>query len=290
MNDYSTPLPEGRVPGDEPAPETDPGALPTVEAFGLRFALADYESTCAQLVTLAGRPTLSAAAFCNTHLLAESKLRDDFREVLASFELRLPDGMPVVWLLNALGGNLQDRAYGPYLMRHVVRHAPAACRHYLFGGSESCLDQLTTALRQLRPDIQIVGSLSPPFRPWQEEDEASFATSIKDSRADFIWVALGGIKQERWIARNRHRYARGVFLAVGDAFELLAGRRAFAPAWMQRMGLTWVYRLGQEPRRLWKRYLIYNSVFITHALGEVIRGVLSGRRRRNAAALALRKR
>ena len=97
---------------------------------------------------------------------------------------------------------------------------------------------------------------------------------------DFIWVALGGVKQENWIARNRHRYQRGVFLAVGDAFELLAGRRTFAPAWMQRSGLTWVYRLVQEPRRLWKRYLTNNTAFATYAILEVLRVVLTGRRRR----------
>ena len=135
-------------------------------------------------------------------------------------------------------------------------------------------------MRKLRPEVQIVGHLSPPFRPWQEEDEAGFARTIGAAAPDFIWVALGGVKQETWIARNRHRYARGVFLAVGDAFELLAERRRFAPAWMQRLGLTWVYRLAQEPRRLWKRYLTHNSVFAFYAAVEIARALFSGRRDR----------
>ena len=261
------------------------GELPAVKIFDLFFSLADYQGTCDRLIAMAAQPGPKAAAFCATHLLAESRLRDDFRQVLSTFELRMPDGMPVVWLINAVGGHLQDRVYGPYLMRHVILHAPATCRHFLFGGSTECLAQLNESLRKLRPDIRIVGSLSPPFRPWLEEDEAEFARAIAAADPDFIWVGLGGIKQERWVARNRHRYRRGVFLAVGDAFELLAGRRTFAPAWMQRLGLTWVFRLYQEPRRLWKRYLVYNSVFTFYALLDVIGAIFSGRRRRNVAGL-----
>jgi len=251
----------------------------TVEVFGLPFALLDYTSTCAELVRLAARPRPGAAAFCPTHLLAEARMHDEFRALLGTFDLRVPDGMPVVWLINALGGTLRDRVYGPYLMRHVFQHAPSSFRHFLFGGSPECLQQLERALRGLRPDAAIVGALSPPYRPWTEEDEAGFARTIAAADPDFIWVALGGVKQERWIAQNRHRYRRGVFLAVGDAFELLAGRRAFAPAWMQRLGLTWVYRVVQEPRRLWKRYLIYNSVFAVFAVLAVARAICFGRKR-----------
>jgi len=254
--------------------------LPTVDVFGLPFALADYQSTFAYLLRLSQRSRPGAAAFCATHLLAEARLRKEFSQVLASFDMRFPDGMPVVWLMNALGGRMRDRVYGPYLMRYAIQHAPRPYRHFLFGGSPECLAELEEALRKLQPQIEVVGKLSPPFRPWTEEDEAGFAQAITGGDPDFVWVALGGIKQENWIVRNQHRYRRGVFLAVGDAFELLAGRRGFAPAWMQRWGLTWVYRLAQEPRRLWKRYLIYNSVFATYAILDVLRALCTGRRGR----------
>jgi N-acetylglucosaminyldiphosphoundecaprenol N-acetyl-beta-D-mannosaminyltransferase len=251
-----------------------------VDVFGLPFALADYQSTFAHLVKLSERSAPGSAAFCATHLLAEAKMHEDFHQTLASFDARFPDGMPVVWLMNALGGRMRDRVYGPYLMRYAIQHAPRPYRHFLFGGSPECLSELEIALRKLQPQVEVVGKLSPPFRAWNEEDEAGFAQAIGAADPDFVWVALGGIKQERWIVRNRHRYRRGVFLAVGDAFELLAGRRTFAPAWMQRLGLTWVYRLVQEPRRLWKRYLIYNSVFATYAILEVLRALFTGRPRR----------
>jgi N-acetylglucosaminyldiphosphoundecaprenol N-acetyl-beta-D-mannosaminyltransferase len=262
--------------------------LATVDVFGLPFALATYETACQELLRLAQRPQTGAVAFCPTHLVAEARLRDEFRQVLATFDLRLPDGMPVVWLINALGGRLADRVYGPYLMRTWMQTAPASCRHFLFGGSPECLQELEAALRTMRPGIEIVGTLSPPYRAWSEEDETGFARAITAVDPDYIWVALGGLKQERWIVRNRHRYARGVFLAVGDAFELLAGRRPFAPAWMQRLGLTWVYRLVQEPRRLWKRYLIYNSVFAFYAGLEVVAALVTGRRKRTRERLSKR--
>jgi N-acetylglucosaminyldiphosphoundecaprenol N-acetyl-beta-D-mannosaminyltransferase len=254
---------------DRPPNVSATGQPPTIDVFGMPFALLDYTSTTAELLQLAARPQPGSAAFCNTQLLAAARLHQEFHDALGSFDLRVPDGMPVVWLINALGRNLRDRVYGPYLMRYLIQNAPNTYRHFLFGGSQECLTQLEAALRRMRPDIALVGTLSPPYRPWTEEDEAGFARVIGEANPDFIWVALGGVKQEKWIARNRHRYQRGVFLAVGDAFELLAGRRAFAPAWMQRLALTWVYRLLQEPGRLWKRYLVYNSVFAFYAALEI---------------------
>jgi glycosyltransferase involved in cell wall biosynthesis len=120
-------------------------------------------------------------------------------------------------------------------------------------------------VRQAQPEVEIVGTLSPPFRAWTEKDEEEFASVIRNSGADFIWVALGGDRQERWVEKNLKRHSKGIFLAVGDAFELLAGRRAFAPRWMQKSGLTWLYRLWQEPRRLFPRYFKYNSLFLYYS-------------------------
>jgi N-acetylglucosaminyldiphosphoundecaprenol N-acetyl-beta-D-mannosaminyltransferase len=122
----------------------------------------------------------------------------------------------------------------------------------------------------MRPDIRIVESYSPPYREWNEEDQEEFARRINEKSPDFVWVALGGEKQEAWIIDNLHRYRRGVFFAVGDAFELLAGRRPFAPEWCQRYGVTWLYRLLQEPSRMWRRYLKYNSLFLGYLLRDCL--------------------
>ena len=190
--------------------------------------------------------------------------------MLAKFDLVLPDGMPVVWTLNFLGAGLKDRVYGPYFMRHTLQHTPRPWRHFFFGDSDECLNDLRRVAREIQPDIEIVGTLSPPFRPFTDADEASFAETINRAAPDFIWVALPGVRMEQWIINNQARYRRGVFLAVGDAFSLLTGKREFAPRWMQRAGLTWAYRLSREPRRLGPRYLRYNSLYLCYAAREML--------------------
>ncbi len=232
------------------------------DILGTRVQAATYDSGLEEVLRLAesGKPAAVSAA--NTHIIALARQDPSFGEVMRRFSLVLPDGVPLVWQLNRKGAGLTDRVYGPYFMRHVLAATPAPRRHFFFGGSEDCLARLTEAAKTLQPGIQIVGTISPPFRTWTEDEEAGFARQIRDSGADFIWVALGGERQERWIAKNLHRYQRGVFFAVGDAFELLAGSRPFAPEWMQKRGLTWLYRLVQEPRRLWPRYLKFNSLFL----------------------------
>lgn len=233
-----------------------------MEVIGLPLHAVTYKSAVAHIKALAEKPSPSTVAAANTHIAAASRMSPAFQRRMRQFDLVVPDGMPLVWAMNRKGAELPDRVYGPYLMREVIRHTPAPYRHALFGGSESCLGKLVPALKELQPDLEIVDTYSPPFRAWSEEDEAAFARRFRDASADFIWVCLGGEKQETWIQDNLHRHARGVFLAVGDAFSLLAGERPFAPDWMQSAGLTWLYRLIQEPRRLVPRYFSNNGRFL----------------------------
>ncbi|WP_168195519.1 WecB/TagA/CpsF family glycosyltransferase [Bradyrhizobium sp. NAS80.1] len=215
------------------------GSLKSIRILGTSVACATYDSALARIMALARERRPTAVCPTNTHILGEARHNPDFARVLAGFDLVLPDGMPVVWALNFGGADLKDRVYGPYTMRLVVQHTPRPWRHFFFGDSEECLVELRRALVQLQPDIDIVGMLSPPFRPFTESDEVLFADTINRADPDFVWVALPGVRMERWISDNQTRYRRGVFLAVGDAFALLSGRRSFAPPWMQRMGLTW---------------------------------------------------
>ena len=200
---------------------------------------------------------------------AQSRIRAS----LGRFDLVLPDGMPVVWALNC-GGAVPERSrIRPVFHATCVATTPRPWRHFFFGDSEECLVELRRVLLQLQPDIEIVGMLSPPFRPFTQADEASFAEAINRADPDFVWVALPGVRMEQWIIDNQARYRSGVFLAVGDAFTLLSGRRSFAPRWMQRMGLTWVYRLSKEPLRLGPRYVRYQRavrfLFPAGCLGSV---------------------
>ncbi len=256
---------------------TRPGAaeipeIPRGSVLGTTIHCATYDSALELSKKLAFSEQPAAVSACNTHLVSLARMDGSFHEVLKRFDLVVPDGFPLIWRLNAQGAGLADRVYGPYLMRHIMAHTPTPWRHFFFGGTPECLDRLVSAAQSIQPNIEIAGILSPPFRAWTDEDEADFARQIRASGADFIWVALGGERQERWIAKNLHRYSRGVFFAVGDAFELLAGSRPFAPHWMQQRGLTWLYRLCQEPKRLCTRYVKFNSLFIYYNLRDAVLG------------------
>ncbi len=243
-----------------------------VPVLGTPVAVSNYEMALEASLKLAtfDRPCVVSA--CNTHLIALARHDPTFADVLRQFDMILPDGYPLVWAMNKAGAGLNDRVYGPYFMKHALANSPAGCRHFFFGGSEKTLTRLVETARELNPEICIAGTLSPPFRSWSEEDEQSFADTIKATGADFVWVALGGERQEHWIMKNLPRHQRGVFFAVGDAFELLAGSRPFAPPWMQQHGLTWLYRLMQEPTRLWPRYLKFNSLFVFYTLRDAVLG------------------
>lgn len=246
-----------------------PELLKHIPIFGTQVACADYETGFAAIARLAKRDRPSAVCASNTHIVSHARYDRSFGDVMRSFDLILPDGMPLIWYLNRHGAKLSDRVYGPYFMRYALQHSTPELKHFFFGGKRSTLDSLLKQAKALNPLVNIVGSYSPPYRKWNEEDESENARLIQEADPDFIWVALGGERQERWIAANLRRHQRGVFLAVGDAFELLAGNRSFAPKWIQRWGLTWLYRLSQEPRRLWGRYFKYNSLFLYYLALEV---------------------
>ena len=248
-----------------------------IPVLGTPVAVVDYDDAVAETLRLAAAGRPGAVAASNTHIISLARHKRDFGAVMRQFDLILPDGMPLRWSLNARGAGLTDRVYGPYFMEKMIHATPRPWRHFFFGGTEETLRALSAHVREIQPDIEIAGTLSPPFRDWTAEDEKNFARVIADSKADFIWVALGGERQERWIIENLHRYTRGIFFAVGDAFVLLAGQRAFAPAWMQGLGITWAYRLWQEPRRLWRRYTQFNSLFVFYTLRDALFGTPDGR-------------
>ena len=239
--------------------------------LGTRVDAMTYGQAFERTLQMAAAGGVHAVAAANTHLVAEARMNRDFADVLEGFDLVLPDGMPLVWALRLDGHEIHERVYGPYFMEHALRHSPATVRHFFFGSSERCLMRLQEAARKLNPHIHITGVLSPTFGEWNRSTEEDVIDRIRAAHADFVWVALGGVRQETWIAKNRHHFQRGVFLAVGDAFPLLAGLRGFAPGWMQRLGLTWLHRSLLEPRRMLPRYLKYNTRFAAAFLLERMR-------------------
>jgi N-acetylglucosaminyldiphosphoundecaprenol N-acetyl-beta-D-mannosaminyltransferase len=243
--------------------------------LGTSIALTTYEGALQRVIAMARSGNVSLVAAANTHLIGEAASNRQYAEVLRGFDLVLPDGMPLVWALRIDGHKIRDRVYGPYFMECVLKGSPPELKHCFFGGTPECLEKLQKRALEMNPQIQVVDAISPPFGQWDEATESALIERINATNADFVWVALGGVKQETWLARNRHRFTHGVYLAVGDAFALIAGLRNYAPAWMQRSGLTWLHRLASEPRRLLSRYLRYNSRFVVAYLAERMRRVWS---------------
>ena len=187
--------------------------------------------------------------------------------------LAVPDGQPLVWALHALGHGRATRVYGPDLMAgFCARAAAAGTPIYLYGGrTPEALALLEGRLRERFPGLLIAGGYSPPFRELSEQERERVVADIDASGAAVVWVGIGQPKQERWMAQMRPRLAAPLLVGVGAAFDFHAGLVSQAPAWMQRNGLEWVYRLSREPRRLWRRYVRYNPRFIAAFAAQYVR-------------------
>jgi N-acetylglucosaminyldiphosphoundecaprenol N-acetyl-beta-D-mannosaminyltransferase len=245
--------------------------LPRAEVLGIPLALADYDSTMDWMdaVIAAGhRASVSAAA---VHLVMVAQEDDETRRAVLQ-TMTVPDGQPLVWALRALGHGQASRVYGPDLMaRYCQRSATTGVRMFLYGGrTDEALAQLERALRERCPGLRIVGGYSPPFRALSDDEERDVVTTINASGADVVWVGTGQPKQEKWMAAMRDRLDAPILAGVGAAFDFHAGLVPQAPAWMQRVGLEWSYRLAREPRRLWRRYARYNPRFVAGFLRQYV--------------------
>jgi exopolysaccharide biosynthesis WecB/TagA/CpsF family protein len=227
-----------------------------------------HPATAAQLVLdRATAPAVSGSDvhLCNAYTLALADRDPDLHALLRRAALNLPDGKSVVWANRLLYRDRRppaERVYGPDLLRAVfLLGQPAGVRHYLLGSTEPVLAALHDRLHRDFPDAQIVGVESPPFRALTEAERRAQRDRISRSRAQVVWVGLGTPKQDREAARLAAELPV-VAVAVGAAFDFVAGAKRQAPLWMQHNGLEWCFRLAQEPRRLWRRYLFGNARFV----------------------------
>jgi N-acetylglucosaminyldiphosphoundecaprenol N-acetyl-beta-D-mannosaminyltransferase len=205
----------------------------------------------------------------DVHALMESQSAADVLEIYHSASIVTPDGMPLVWLLKRAGYAHADRICGPDLMPAVFdRSQRTGHRHFLYGSTPATLALLQSSLARRYPNAKVVGAYSPPFRELQPSEQQEIIDQINAAEADIIWVGLGAPKQDRWMGRFRPRLNAPILIGVGAAFDMLAGTITRAPPIIQRSGFEWVFRLLQEPRRLWRRYLESNSRFVVMLLYE----------------------
>jgi N-acetylglucosaminyldiphosphoundecaprenol N-acetyl-beta-D-mannosaminyltransferase len=211
---------------------------------------------------------------CNAYTLALADRDVRFKALLLRASINFPDGKSVVWANRLLHRDRKiprDRVYGPDLFLDVFELGQAVgLRHYLLGSTPSVLDKMGAELRRHFPRADIVGTESPPFRELTEAETRQQRRRIVDSRAQIVWVGLGTPKQD-WESAKLARNIPAVFVAVGAAFDFVAGNVKQAPLWMQRHGFEWLYRLAVEPRRLWRRYVFGNARFLAAALRRAAR-------------------
>lgn len=193
----------------------------------------------------------------------------DYRTILNRGDLNLPDGLPVAWTLHLLGYEA-DQITGTEGFRLLCEWGCGhSVRHFLYGATPHLLGDLRVRLERDYPGIAIAGAISPPFRPMSDDELRRDADRIRASAADFVWVGLGAPKQDLVGERLRELETAPVILCVGAAFDFLAGVKRRAPRWMQKTGLEWLFRLGSEPRRLWRRYLLGNPQFVFGVVSDV---------------------
>jgi N-acetylglucosaminyldiphosphoundecaprenol N-acetyl-beta-D-mannosaminyltransferase len=205
------------------------------------------------------------------HGIVESQGDSSLRRVHNAAGLVTPDGVPLVWLARLRGLNHVERVYGPELMLALCdRSTSKGYRHFLYGGAEGVPERLANSLQRRYPELQIVGSYSPPFRPLTDEEDEQIVQAINEANPDVVWIGLSTPKQERWMAAHVDRLTAPVLVGVGAAFDFHAGLKRQAPRWMQRSGLEWLFRLVNEPRRLWRRYLINNPLFTFLVLQQAL--------------------
>lgn len=244
----------------------------TFSVFGSPIDVIGWQDAISRIANWAVAKESRYVCICNAHSVVTATDDAAFAAAVQQADMATPDGAPVAWLIGKQTRVVQQRINGPDLM---WRYLAAGARHggpiFLYGATEKTLQILRTRVAEEFPGIQIAGTYSPPFRPLTAEEDEQVVEMINSSGATTVWVSLGCPKQEKWMAAHRGRI-RAVMIGVGAAFDYHAGTIQRAPLWMQRNGLEWLHRLASEPRRLWKRYLVTNTLFIVLSFRQLLTG------------------
>lgn len=247
----------------------DKSEIPTCNIMGVAIAAIDMDWLLAYLKKNISILSGDYIAVSNVHTTCTAYKNSAYREVQNCALMAIPDGGPLSSVGRKRGFLQMQRTTGPSLMGEIFAiSAQNGYKHFFYGATQNTLDLLKSKLQQMYPGIQIVGMYSPPFRPLTDEEDKMIVSEINEAKADFVWVGLGAPKQEYWMAKHQGKI-EGLMLGVGAGFDYFAGNIKRAPEWMQKNNLEWLYRLLQDPKRLFKRYFVTNAQFIWYA---IIRG------------------
>lgn len=240
--------------------------IPTCNIMGVNLAAIDMpwliEFTKKHIKNLSGE----YICVSNVHTTVMSYDDQGYCAVQNGGIMAIPDGGPLSSVGRKRGFSNMKRTTGPDYMKEILKiSAEEGFRHYFYGSTERTLNKLSKILEKRYPNVQVVGMYSPPFRPLTKEEDEEVIRMINESQADFVWIGLGAPKQERWMADHKGKVS-GLMVGVGAAFDYEAGNIERAPMWMQKANLEWLYRLLQEPKRLFKRYFYTNTKFVIQAM------------------------
>lgn len=244
--------------------------LQRIKILGSPVSAINMEQANAAVIEALTAKQKGYVCFGGVQLLTEAYEHQDYREVLERAFLVTPDGMPLVWLGRLHGQRHMSRVYGPDLMLRVCGESVTrGFTHFLYGGNPGVADDLKTELESRFPGIRITGTHCPPFRPLNGGEEAALIEQVARAKPDIIWVGLGSPKQDRFMRDYLPKLDTTLMFGVGAAFDFHTGRVRQAPAWVQRIGMEWLFRVCCEPRRLAKRYFRNNPLFAWRLLKEV---------------------
>ena len=245
--------------------KVDQKIIPVCSILGVDIAAIDMDWLLA--FTKAHVKKLSGDYICvsNVHTTVTAWKDEAYRAVQNGGILAIPDGGPLSSTGRKRGFAKMRRVTGPdYMLKTIALGLPQGWRHYFYGSTPETLEKMEKALREEYPDIQIAGMYSPPFRALSAEEDGAIVEKINEAAPDFVWVGLGAPKQEIWMHDHQGR-VQGLMVGVGAAFDYTAGNISRAPQWMQKHNLEWLYRLMQDPKRLFKRYFVTNTTYIFEA-------------------------
>ena len=247
------------------------------EFAGVRFSKINLTEAVRKLIDDVLQKRKTQVCVTNVYSLVMMQKDAEFRKINNSVELSVADGMPIVWLSRLMGCALPCRMAGADLFFELCKEASLrGFSIYLLGSTSDVLEKIKINLKTEFPNLQIAGMYSPPYKENFSEDENSeILRSINEAKPDILLVGMTAPKQEKWIYRNLDKLNVKVAIGIGAVFNFVAGTVKRAPRWMQKMGLEWLFRLIQEPKRLWKRYLIGNTIFIFLVIEELIKKIFN---------------
>lgn len=243
---------------------------PRIPLLGVHISALDMHMALEKIKTCVALKQQDYVCVAPAHSLMECIDNTSLYPVFNSAGMVTPDGMAVVWLLKLHGAKQVSRVYGPDLLLSACEYGLSQnWRHYFYGGAQGVAERLAEKLCARYPDLQVVGTYSPPFSTPNEKEDETGVQLINASEADIVWVGLSSPKQEVWMYKQLGVVNAPVMIGVGAAFDFLSGMKPQAPLWMQRSGLEWLFRFLSEPNRLWPRYRKYPR-FVLLSLAELL--------------------